>query len=115
VYGVGKAAAKQADEQNLQLGGLAVHGENNALAIPISALTRQHWNPLYDLVEEKRRAFVPPLECSGRRQFGPKVVLANSNACSFLGFSNNRSVGWMAVWRRSPEEHAEYKSGISQL
>ncbi len=62
VYGVGKAAAKQADEQNLQLGGLAVHGENNALAIPISALTRQHWNPFYDLVEEKRRAFVPPLE-----------------------------------------------------
>ncbi|MEP2028771.1 MAG: alpha/beta fold hydrolase [Paracoccaceae bacterium] len=62
VYGAGKAAAKQMDEPNLQLGSLAVHGENNTLAIPISALTRQHWNPFYDLVEEKRRGFAAPLE-----------------------------------------------------
>lgn len=62
VYGARKATKTQTDEQSLKLGDLAVRGENNTLAIPISALMRQHWNPFYDLVEEKRRAFVQPLE-----------------------------------------------------
>lgn len=42
----------------IRLGSLAVHGERKTLSIPISALTRQHWNPFFSVITDKTRAFV---------------------------------------------------------
>lgn len=44
-------------EHGIRLGKLAVHGETNTLAIPITALTRQRWNPFYSVIMEKTRQF----------------------------------------------------------
>lgn len=42
----------------LQLGKLAIRGENNTLAIPVSALTRQRWNPFHDYLLQRTKAFI---------------------------------------------------------
>jgi alpha-beta hydrolase superfamily lysophospholipase len=55
IYGVGNGGKEKGF--GFQMGKLAVHGENNTLTIPISALTRQHWNPFYSLVLSKVRKF----------------------------------------------------------
>lgn len=48
------------DSENpgLRLGRLALRGENNTLAIPTTAMTRQHWNPFFPILSERVRRFV---------------------------------------------------------
>ncbi len=40
------------------LGQLALRGENRILAVPKTAMTRQHWNPFFSVMSEYIRAFV---------------------------------------------------------
>ena len=42
----------------VRLGRLALRGENRTLAIPNTAMTRQHWNPFFELLSGRLRAFV---------------------------------------------------------
>jgi hypothetical protein len=51
IYGVGNIGMKEGF--GFQLVKLAVHSENNTSTIPITALTRLHWNPFYSLVLSK--------------------------------------------------------------
>jgi hypothetical protein len=55
VYGIGDSSAKSSD--TLRFGALAAYGESGFLALPISTVMRQHWNPFYSLVERKVSAF----------------------------------------------------------
>lgn len=56
LYGAGGTGLD--NDQKIRLGSLAVHGENRTLLIPISALTRQHWNPFFSVISDKARRFV---------------------------------------------------------
>ncbi len=46
------------ENPGVRLGRLALRGENRTLAIPNTAMTRQHWNPFFSLMSDHVRAFV---------------------------------------------------------
>ena len=54
VYGNDNAS----ENPGLRLGQLALRGENRTLAIPNTAMTRQHWNPFYPFLSSRIRTFV---------------------------------------------------------
>jgi hypothetical protein len=49
LYGLGSAD----NDRKLNLGRIMLRGENGALRIPSTAMTRQHWNPFYPYVEQR--------------------------------------------------------------
>ena len=54
LYGYGDAS----ENPGVRLGRLALRGENGTLAIPNTAMTRQHWNPFFPLMSDHIRAFI---------------------------------------------------------
>ena len=48
----------RSENPGVRLGRLALRGENRTLAIPTTAMTRQHWNPFFPLMSDHIRAFV---------------------------------------------------------
>jgi alpha-beta hydrolase superfamily lysophospholipase len=46
------------ENPGIRLGRLDLRGENRTLAIPNTAMTRQHWNPFFSFLSERTRAFV---------------------------------------------------------
>jgi alpha-beta hydrolase superfamily lysophospholipase len=46
------------ENPGLHLGMLALRGENRTLAIPKSALTRQHWNPFFEIIISELNAYL---------------------------------------------------------
>jgi alpha-beta hydrolase superfamily lysophospholipase len=54
VYGSDSAS----ENPGVRLGRLALRGENRTLAVPNSAMTRQHWNPFFPILSDRIRAFI---------------------------------------------------------
>jgi alpha-beta hydrolase superfamily lysophospholipase len=54
LYGEGNGA----ENPGIRLGRLDLRGENRTLAIPNTAMTRQHWNPFFSYMSDRTRAFV---------------------------------------------------------
>ena len=54
VYGNDSAS----ENPGVRLGRLALRGENGTLAIPNTAMTRQHWNPFFPFLYNRIRTFV---------------------------------------------------------
>jgi hypothetical protein len=46
------------ENPGLRLGRLDLRGENRTLAIPNTAMTRQHWNPFFSYLSDRTLAFV---------------------------------------------------------
>ena len=57
LYGHGDAS----ENPGVRLGRLALRGENGTLAIPNTAMTRQHWNPFFPLMSDHIRTFISQL------------------------------------------------------
>lgn len=51
----------RSENPGVRLGRLALRGENRTLAIPNTAMTRQHWNPFFPLMSDHIRAFIGQL------------------------------------------------------
>lgn len=56
LYGAGDTDMNKTHK--LHIGSFAVRGENKTLTIPVSTLTRQHWNPFFTVLSEKARRFI---------------------------------------------------------
>ena len=54
LYGDGNAS----ENPGVRLGRLDLRGENRTLAIPNTAMTRQHWNPFFSLLSSRTREFI---------------------------------------------------------
>jgi len=54
LYGNGVAG----ENPGIRLGDLAARGERGVLAIPVSALTRQRWNPFFPFLSNRVKAFI---------------------------------------------------------
>jgi alpha-beta hydrolase superfamily lysophospholipase len=54
LYGEGSGS----ENPGIRLGRLDLRGENRTLAIPNTAMTRQHWNPFFAYLSDRTRAFV---------------------------------------------------------
>ena len=54
LYGDGNAS----ENPGIRLGRLDLRGENRTLAIPNTAMTRQHWNPFFSLLSNRTREFI---------------------------------------------------------
>jgi alpha-beta hydrolase superfamily lysophospholipase len=52
----------RSENPGVRLGRLALRGENRTLAIPTTAMTRQHWNPFFQLMSDHIRAFISKRE-----------------------------------------------------
>jgi alpha-beta hydrolase superfamily lysophospholipase len=48
----------RSENPGIRLGTLALHGENGALLVPPTAMTRQRWNPFHDFMAARIAAFV---------------------------------------------------------
>jgi alpha-beta hydrolase superfamily lysophospholipase len=49
------------ENPGVRLGRVALRGENRTLAIPTTAMTRQHWNPFFAFLSDRVRAFITGL------------------------------------------------------
>jgi len=54
LYGEGSGP----ENPGIRLGRLDLRGENRTLAIPNTAMTRQHWNPFFSYLSDRTQAFV---------------------------------------------------------
>ncbi|MEQ1955470.1 alpha/beta hydrolase [Mesorhizobium yinganensis] len=54
LYGEGEGP----ENPGIRLGRLDLRGENRTLAIPNTAMTRQHWNPFFSVLSDRTRKFV---------------------------------------------------------
>ncbi len=60
LYGDGRTPDPWGEQSPLSLGDVKVRGERNVLAVSPAELSRQRWNPFYDLVRDRILEFIRP-------------------------------------------------------